>query len=262
MGCLKLNYYYPERTEYRNTGAVEKQDLPLFFYVSQNGGFQYVYCAGNPVRYIDPTGMSWEDADGNTITDHSKIKVYIFYDSKERIMAKSARTMYKQAEAKYGKGSVAMSNVITTAEFTQDWKDMASPDIKEVSLNYHGSARTINLDWQNNQYLSSTGDQTPNGNPATNINNLPTPSGNISNAQLNINSCYSNASNEFISGTNVAQAFRQSTSFSSIRATSIGVSYWNWFSANAPHPQDHNTSWQFLYRSVPSRHHGVGLPPK
>ena len=56
MGCLKLNYYYPERTEYRNTGAVEKQDLPLFFYVSQNGGFQYVYCAGNPIKYIDPDG--------------------------------------------------------------------------------------------------------------------------------------------------------------------------------------------------------------
>ena len=56
MGCLKLNYYYPERTEYRNTGAVEKQDLPLFFYVSQNGGFQYVYCLGNPLILKDPDG--------------------------------------------------------------------------------------------------------------------------------------------------------------------------------------------------------------
>ena len=48
MGCLKLDYYITEKPE--------KQDFPLFFYVSQKGGFQYVYCRNNPVILIDPDG--------------------------------------------------------------------------------------------------------------------------------------------------------------------------------------------------------------
>lgn len=42
----------------------------------------YVYCSNNPLRYIDPNGREWVDADGYKITDHSNIKAYIFYDPK------------------------------------------------------------------------------------------------------------------------------------------------------------------------------------
>src|SRR5690554_3921290 len=42
----------------------------------------FMYCAGNPVVLVDPDGREWVDAQGNKITDHSNIKVYIFYDPK------------------------------------------------------------------------------------------------------------------------------------------------------------------------------------
>jgi hypothetical protein len=59
----------------------------------------------------------------------------------------------------------------------------------------------------------------------------------------------------------VAQSFRDNTSFRSIRTTDKNVSYWYLFSPNRPHPQDYS-AWKFLYRSVPQRHIGVGLPSK
>jgi hypothetical protein len=205
--------------------------------------------------------MDWEDAQGNKIKDHSKIKVYIFYDPKS--FGSQSQQMYKDAVEIYGEGSVAMSNVTTTEAFAQDWGDMASSDIQEVNLNYHGSPQTVNLDYKTNQYLTSTDDsKTPKGNPATNISDLPTPSGNIQNAQLNINSCRSNDVTSIPQGSStVAQSFRDNTSFYSIRTTEKNVSYWYWTSPNRPHPQD-DSAWKFLYRPVPQRRRAVGLPPK
>lgn len=60
----------------------------------------YVYCANNPIKLVDPNGETWVDADGNEITDHSKIKVYIFYDPKS--FDKQSRKMYKAAEKNMG----------------------------------------------------------------------------------------------------------------------------------------------------------------
>ena len=225
----------------------------------------YAYCANNPVRFVDPTGMEWEDIDGKPIEDHSKIKVYIFYNPED--FDSQSKQMYKDAVAKYGEGSVAMSNVTTTAEFAQDWGDMASNDIQEVNINHHGGPQTLTLDAhveKSKEYITATGTgKTPAGRPAMNVGDLPTPSGNVQNAQLNINSCKSNNTNANLkgSGLTLAQSFRNNTDFRSVRTTSQNVSYHNWFSPNRPHPQDHS-NWQFLNRPTPLKYPGVGLPPK
>ena len=222
----------------------------------------YVYCADNPVRLVDPNGETWVDADGNEITDHGKIKVYIFYDPES--FSNQTKQMYKDAIKKYGEGSVALSSVTTTSEFVQDWKDMASDEIAEVNLNYHGGPQTINLDYKTKQYLTSTGNgKTPMGNPAKNVSDLPNPSGNVSNAQLNINSCRSNDASQIPEGSRtIAQAFRDYTLFHSIRTTSKNVSYWYWSSSNRPHPQD-DSQWVYLYRRIAVLYNNrVGLPPK
>jgi hypothetical protein len=155
-----------------------------------------------------------------------------------------------------------MSDVTTVAEFAQDWGDMGGTDIKEVNLNYHGGPQTINLDANTNQYITSTGTgKTPGGRDAMNASDLPTPSGDISGAQLNINTCQSNNAARVPEGSlTIAQFLRNNTDFFSIRTTSQGVSYFKWFSPNAPHPQNHSP-WQFLYRPIPPKHPGVGLPP-
>lgn len=172
--------------------------------------------------------------------------------------------MYKDAEKKYGKGSVAMSNVTTIQEFAQDWHDMASGNIKEVNLNYHGGPQTINLDWRESQYLTSTETgKTPRNNPAMNVSDLPTPSGNISGSQLNINSCQSNNTNADLmgSGKTIAQSFRDNTAFMSIRTTAQPVSYFYLFSHDRPHPSD-DSDWQFLYRPTFHKQYRVGLISK
>jgi RHS repeat-associated protein len=210
----------------------------------------YAFFNNNPLRYIDPTGEEWRDAQGNVIEDHSNIQAYIFFDPKSFTL--QTIDMYKDLVAKYGEGSVAVSGVTTVEEFVQDWGDMASGNIQEVNLNYHGGPQTINLDSneKNPQYITATGStSTPLGNPAKRVEDLPTPSGNISNAQLNINSCRSNKTDADLKGTGqtLAQSFRENTSFNAIRTTAQGVSYHFWFSPTKPHPQNHSP-WQFLYR--------------
>ena len=65
--------------------------------------------------------------------------------------------MYHDAVAKYGEGTVAMSDVTTVQEFAQDWRDMASNHIIEVNLNYHGSNQAIHLDKDKLQYINING---------------------------------------------------------------------------------------------------------
>ena len=64
--------------------------------------------------FTDPTGMEgedWRDINGEEITDHSNIKVYIFYDPNS--FGGQSEQMYKDAVEKYGEGSVAMSDATT-----------------------------------------------------------------------------------------------------------------------------------------------------
>ena len=187
----------------------------------------YAYCAWNPIKLVDPDGEEWKDAEGNVIKDHSNIKVYIFYDPKD--FDKQSRQMYRDAENKYGKGSVALSDVTTTDEFAQDWKNMASTDIREVNLNYHGTNQAVHLNSSEVQYLTSTGTGLTNKlkNPAKNIQDLPQITGNIENAQLNINTCHSNQHNSSLTDSKltVMEAFSYNFSFKIIRGTSFSVSY-------------------------------------
>ena len=231
----------------------------------------YAYCADNPVMLVDPDGRDWEDADGNKITDHSKIKAYIFYDPRGEGegFAKQSKAMYNQLEAKYGKGSVAMSNVTTEKEFIQDWGDMAGSDIKEVNLNYHGNNQTIILNKSGGEYITSTGNGETNrsGTSATNVQDLPIPSGNIGNAQLNLNTCKSNSRTQYeLKGSKetLMEAFFKSTNFKIVRGTSSGVSYDRRTLQPFPGHSWSRGSWVYIKRRipVPEMYPGVGLPPK
>ncbi len=227
-----------EETGYNNYGARYYYDwASIWLSVDPNSdnyphATSYAYCNNNPVMLIDPDGKDWVDADGNKVKDHSNIKAYIFYDprGKGKGFAEQSKAMYNQLEAKYGKGSVAMSNVTTEEGFAQDWGDMGGKDIKEVNVNYHGNNQTIMLDPDNDQYITATGDGKTNrsGSKATNVQDLPTPSGNISNAQLNLNTCKSNSRTQYPlkgSGQTLMEAFYGAFNFQTVRGTSAGVSY-------------------------------------
>ncbi|MBQ7712063.1 MAG: RHS repeat-associated core domain-containing protein [Bacteroidales bacterium] len=209
----------------------------------------YAYCAWNPVNLVDPDGRTWKDIDGNTIKDHSKIKVYIFYDPTS--FSKQTMRMYRKAERKYGKGSVALSDVTTEDFFSQDWKAMASEDIREINLNYHGSNQALHLNHETDDYITSTGDGITNrsGAAGLDIEQLPSVKGNINNAQLNINSCHSNKKDEYLRGSKqtLMGAFFNKYGFRRVRGTSHGVSYTG---SGSPRPGrkiwKYITPWEYL----------------
>ena len=77
-----------------------------------------------------------------------------------------------------------MSNAVTEKEFSTDWKNMASEQIIEVDLNYHGDNQTLMLKSVKDEYITATGDglSHKSGKKALNVQNLENPTGNISNA--------------------------------------------------------------------------------
>ena len=164
-----------------------------------------------------------------TDEQRSKAKVYIFYD---KDFSKQTMKMYNNLIKQYGKGSVALSMVSTASSFAKDWGNMNSKDIKTVDLNVHGSNQQLHLNYETKEYLTSTGIGKTSimGNPATNIKDLPQPEGDISKAQLNINSCHSNDKNDSdmpLKGDKktVAESFQESFDFKNVRSTSGAVNY-------------------------------------
>ncbi len=206
----------------------------------------YVYCVGNPVKYVDPDGRAWEYPDGTPIEKHDNIKVYIFYDSED--FSSQTQAMAERAEKIYGKGSVALSNANTKDIFISDWRDMASKEIKEVNINYHGNNQTLMIDSNNNEYITSTNNGLTNksGTEATNVKDIPNPIGNISNAQLNLNTCKSNSTTQYEikEGVTLMRGFAQRFLFNKVRGTDAGVSY-NWFTKE-PEPQNFWDNWHYM----------------
>lgn len=222
----------------------------------------YAYCNWNPVKYVDPDGREWTDVDGNPVQDHSKIQAYIFYNPEE--FKTQSYTHAIQYEMKHGRGTVAMSSVTTEAEFAKDWHDMGGNNIQEVSINHHGSNQAIHLDWQNKEYITSTGNGYTQSMKAKamNVSDLGSPMGNISYATLFLNTCHSNSTgsrlgnirigNRRIPGTSatlvgsketIMQSFWNNFNFNSIRGTSAGVSYDRYLQ---PEPQFFFQSWTYF----------------
>ena len=64
-------YYEPRLSLWMGTDIIEEKHPDIS---------SYCFVFNNPIKLIDSNGMDWEDLDGNKITNHSKIEVYIFYD--------------------------------------------------------------------------------------------------------------------------------------------------------------------------------------
>lgn len=147
--------------------------------------------------------------------------------------------MYRQLEQKYGKGSVALSDVTTEADFSNDWGDMCSRDIKEVNINHHGNNQVLMLDSSRGEYITATGNGHTNLSKAlaTNVSGLLSPLGDLTNAQLNLNTCHSNDMNQYpLVGEKLTllQSFFRYFPFRVARGTKAGVSYGI---LSTPHPQ-------------------------
>ena len=221
----------------------------------------YLYCAGNPIMLIDPTGMEWLDIQEEKYTEQKleNIKVYIFYTND---FEEQAKIQYADAEKKYGKGSVALSNTGSSEGFATDWGNMKG-DIAEVLIMAHGKNQSINVsngtDAKNQ--LTSTGDGKTNlsKTAALNIQDLPNMNdGDISNATLFLYTCHS-ADKELnphdgqggLAGSmqTVSEAFSQIFNFESVIGTAGAVNYHSFrtlcppFSKNYMRPYPQNGIW-------------------
>ena len=142
--------------------------------------------------------------------------------------------------------------ILTEEGFAKDWGDMAGKDIKEVNINYHGDNQSIYLNTSEGDYITATGDGMSHmsGTSAMNVQDLPIPSGNISKAQLNLNSCKSNNKTQYpLQGAKqtLMEAFYSTFNFKTVRGTSAGVSY-NRFT-KSPEPQYFFQHWEYFGKS-------------
>ena len=232
-------YYEPRLSLWMGTDIIEEKHPDIS---------SYCFVFNNPIKLIDSNGMDWEDLDGNKITNHSKIEVYIFYDPHS--FSSQSKKMYENAVEKYGKGHVAMSNVTTEEGFVHDWKNMSSKSIKEVNLNYHGNNQTIMLNASAGEYITATdnGRTNKSGVSATNVKDLPQPLGNVRNAQLNLNTCKSNSTSQMKlkgSGKTLMKRFYEQFKFKTVRGTSAGVSY-NWFTKQPIPQHPWKNHWDYM----------------
>jgi hypothetical protein len=191
---------------------------------------------------VDPDGKDWTDCDGNKIDDTKDIKVFIFYSAD---FVDQAKVQYDEAIRQYGEGSVAMSLTSTEKEFSADWENMGGTDIQSVMIMTHGKNQSIALDDEGHQQLTSTGNGKTNisKSEATNVQDLPNPKGNISNAVLNMYSCHSadktlqgHGTQGELSGTKepIAYAFAKKFNFKGVMGTAESVNYHSFLTDRTP----------------------------
>jgi RHS repeat-associated protein len=196
----------------------------------------YAFAENRVIDGVDLKGREWKDADGKTLTEPQlqNVRVFIFYDGKEKGFSEQTLKQYAAYEKQFGKGSVALSKVSTAQEFCEDWANMGGKNILLVSLNVHGSNQALHIDHVTGEYIVSTEDGKTNGSgtPGLKIEDLPDPKGDISKAKLEINSCHSadylqRNQMELIFGDEktVYGAFVEYTEFDKVRGSIIGVNY-------------------------------------
>ncbi|MES2141107.1 MAG: RHS repeat-associated core domain-containing protein, partial [Bacteroidota bacterium] len=196
----------------------------------------YPFAMNRPIDGIDLDGLEWKDSKGVTLTDAQlkKVRVYIFASSD---FTDQAMVEYNNAVQKYGAGGVALSIPPNSKQFAEDWGNMAGEEIAQVTIDFHGKNQSIKTD---GDQLTSTGDGKTNikGTPAMNIQDLSTPKGDISNAELQLNTCHSTDMQEKAHGEGdhqqgdlkgtkqtVAQAFREKFDFKNVRGTAGATNY-------------------------------------
>ena len=179
-------YYLPWLGRWLNTDPLGIKD----------GINLYQYCKSNPINNLDKNGKqttNWYDYSGHEIpaTTLANVRVFIFYNTD---FAAQAGDQFRAAEARYGVGTVALSNSGTTAGFTNAWQNMSGTNIAEVMIMTHGKNQSINIgnNGTNAQFTSTgTGLTNRSRSSAPNFQDLPNPTGNISNATLRLYTCHS-----------------------------------------------------------------------
>lgn len=226
----------------------------------------YAFSANNPIRYIDPDGRDWTDANGNVISGDAlnNVQVYIFHDND---FSEQAMVQYNLAVERYGAGAVALSNTGTTQGFTTDWGNM-SGNINQVMIMTHGKNQSIRVG--EGQQFTATGDGKTNisSSDAPNIQDLPKPVGNISSAKLYMYSCHSADKNPVAHGEGdhrqgdlkgtgkpIARVFAETFSFQNVYGTQGAVNYNSFFTNGTPAwsdnymlPYPEDGTWINFYR--------------
>lgn len=222
-------YYDPRLSLWMSTDPMEGE---------YQGHTSYCFSGNSPVIYVDFNGKEWTDLDGNIITDTKNIKKFIFYSEDFRDQAK---VQYQDGIKTYGAGSVALSQTSTTRTFSEDWRNMNGTAISEVLIMTHGKNQSILVG--EGQQFTATGDGKTNitRSPAPNIQDLPQPQGNITQATLYMYSCHSADSNPKAHGEGdyrqgplmgskhpIAYVFAQTFKFYTVQGTAESVNYHHW----------------------------------
>ena len=224
----------------------------------------YLYCGDNPILFEDFEGKAWTDSEGNRIDNTENVRVYIFYSQD---FIKQAKVQYEEAVKKYGKDAVAMSVTSSSKEFVNDWQNMHGNIISNVIIMTHGKNQSIALDDENQLTSTGTGKTNISGSKAMNVQDLPEPSGNISNAILNMYSCHSadkepkkhgerphNQGNLIGSKDPIAYAFARKFKFKGVIGTASSVNYYYWTNGVFPwsnkylKPYPQNNKWIYIKR--------------
>ena len=150
------------------------------------------------MRYVDPDGRT----------------NYIFYD--EENFSKQAGSESKRIPVTDNEATL-MIPIKSEEEFKNAWNQMENAT--DVSLFFHGSAKTLNLDWKKNEYLTANDNgKTPKGADALYI-------GDLNSKEIGTLKIFSCQSGNVKEKDNIANCFDKNNKINSIYATDGNLSY-------------------------------------